>query len=178
MIADDSLDDFGARLVLLLGAKQLDADPLPIGVEVLIKEELLHLLVDEGKAFIEDGLHQLLVFPCLEVVLHIGEHFGEGKLEIVVDFLCLHGDDFDEPASDGWIFILVVSTDQGHFFDYFEELIEELMQVEHLLEVELRVGVSLNRDIKFPGRYSFLQEKVVWTNHIVIQPVVGAIEGL
>ena len=38
MVADDPLDDFGARLVLLLGAKQLDADPLPIGVEVLVEE--------------------------------------------------------------------------------------------------------------------------------------------
>ena len=95
VVRDDRLHDLLAFLALLPDPKQLHSDSLAQWIEVLIQEQLLHLLVDVCQLVHKDASEDDFIILVLDVGERVIEYLAEVELESTIQFLSLEGDDLD-----------------------------------------------------------------------------------
>lgn len=81
MVTDDSLDGLFTLYGLLLRAEELHPNALAQGIEVLIQEKFLHLLIDRRKFLNQHAPHDFFILFRPDVFLLPVENLREGMLE-------------------------------------------------------------------------------------------------
>lgn len=173
VVRDDSLHDLLALFTLLPDPKQFHSDSLAKGIEVLIQEQLLHLLVDLCELIDQYPSEDDLILLALDKCERVIEHLAEVELESPIQLLRLQCDDLNSRANDRVILGLVVPPNQRHLLDHLEELPQHIDRVKQHLECLLFVdNQCLAFVVGLLGGAALDDEAVVRLQKLSVEPVV------